>query len=319
MWGRRRGWNTMFHALDLAVKILHFALLSTLQNKPFRSAISNVVFRRLFRKMFKCLSLPYSRKVAKTELYQRELFKKRRDERKERSRKNYEKGKARVWVFVELYEKQLNSAAGSLNVCDAPLCGCMSKHFTLIRKICSLIHLQYLCEELCFAIAFCEYEAYQGAASRCRISRFCQGKNISLLRGKYGLPIANIYPRKNFTSVAARTVSLIDIAALRRTSGCSVTLPGQASIRVRERALHLRAGLNGEDAGNTWLIIKLSLVHFLLTYITHTYAGHMSIRVHRRTRDLRTDLDKGAAGNTCRIIKIYLVHILLTLMPDRRY
>ena len=33
----------MFHALDLAVKILHFALLSALQNKPFRSAISNSV------------------------------------------------------------------------------------------------------------------------------------------------------------------------------------------------------------------------------------------------------------------------------------
>ena len=120
----------MFHALDLAVKILHFALLSTLQNKPFRPAISNSVFRRLFYKMFKRLSLRYSRKMAKTELYQRELFKNRRDERKERSRKNYEKGKARVWVFVELYEKQLNSAAGSLNVCEAPLCGSMSKHFT---------------------------------------------------------------------------------------------------------------------------------------------------------------------------------------------
>ena len=31
----------MFHALDLAVKILHFALLSVLQNKPFRSAIAD--------------------------------------------------------------------------------------------------------------------------------------------------------------------------------------------------------------------------------------------------------------------------------------
>ena len=31
----------MFHALDLAVKILHFAMLSTLQNKPFRSAIAD--------------------------------------------------------------------------------------------------------------------------------------------------------------------------------------------------------------------------------------------------------------------------------------
>ena len=70
--------------------------------------------------------------------------------------------------------------AASLNVCDAPHCGSMSKHFTFIRKICSLIHLQYLCEERCFAIAFCEYEAYQGAASRCHISRFCLGKNISL-------------------------------------------------------------------------------------------------------------------------------------------
>ena len=42
---------------------------------------------------------------------------------------------------------------------------------------------------------------YLGAASRCHISRFCQRKNISLLRGKDGLPIANIYPHKNFTSV----------------------------------------------------------------------------------------------------------------------
>ena len=47
----------MFHALDLAVKILHFALLSALQNKPFRSAISDAVFRRLFCKMFKRLAL----------------------------------------------------------------------------------------------------------------------------------------------------------------------------------------------------------------------------------------------------------------------
>ena len=31
----------MFHAHDLAVKILHFALLSVLQNKPFRSAIAD--------------------------------------------------------------------------------------------------------------------------------------------------------------------------------------------------------------------------------------------------------------------------------------
>ena len=80
----------------------------------------------------------------------------------------------------------------------------------------------------------------------------------------------------------------------------------------------MRVILDKGAADSTYRIIKLSLVHFLLTYITHTYAGHMSIRVHRRTRDLRTDLDKGAAGNTCRIIKIYLVHFLLSLMPDRR-
>ena len=62
------------------------------------------------------------------------------------------------------------------NVCEAPLCGCMSKHFTFIRKICSLIHLQYLCEELCFAIAFCEYGAYWGAASRCLPQRTTSAK-----------------------------------------------------------------------------------------------------------------------------------------------
>ena len=31
----------MFHALNLAVKILHFAILSAMQNKPFRSAIAD--------------------------------------------------------------------------------------------------------------------------------------------------------------------------------------------------------------------------------------------------------------------------------------
>ena len=37
-----------------------------------------------------------------------------------------------------------------------------------------------------------------------------------------------------------------------------LTYAGQASIRVRERAMHLRTGLNGEDAGNTCRIIKSS-------------------------------------------------------------
>lgn len=40
--GEEEGGGTqMFHALVLAVKILHFAMLSTLQNKPFRSAIAD--------------------------------------------------------------------------------------------------------------------------------------------------------------------------------------------------------------------------------------------------------------------------------------
>ena len=82
----------MFHALDLAVKILHFSVLSALQNKPFRSAIADVVFRRLFRKMFKCLSLPYSRKVAKTELYQRELLKKMREVKESKKREKKKRG-----------------------------------------------------------------------------------------------------------------------------------------------------------------------------------------------------------------------------------
>ena len=95
---------------------------------------------------------------------------------REKEREGERKEDQELQRFVALCEKQSNKvagkalckcAAGSHNVCEAPLCGCMSKHFTFIRKICSLIHLQYLCEELCFAIAFCEYEAYRGAASRC--------------------------------------------------------------------------------------------------------------------------------------------------------
>ena len=169
----------MFHALDLAAKILHFAMLSVLQNKPFRSAIADVVFRRLFRKMFKRLSLPYRRKMAKTELYQRELFKNRRDERKERSRKNYEKGKARVWVFVELYEKQLNSAAGSLNVCEAPLCGCMSKHFTrsfVAQRFKSAFHVFALAKTFHFCaedtLAYCSLLSAQKFHVRSGAARF---------------------------------------------------------------------------------------------------------------------------------------------------
>ena len=76
--------------------------------------------------------------------------------------------------------------------------------------------------------------------------------------------------------------------------------------------MHLRAGLEGEDAGNACCIIELCFVHISLSYISHTYAGQAPIRVRERAMHLRVILDKGAAGNTCRIVKSSLVHFLLT-------
>ena len=70
---------------------------------------------------------------------------------REKEREGERKEDQELRRFVALCEKQSNKvagkalckcAAGSRNDCDAPLCGCMSKHFTFIRKICSLIHLQ---------------------------------------------------------------------------------------------------------------------------------------------------------------------------------
>ena len=82
--------------------------------------------------------------------------------------------------------------------------------------------------------------------------------------------------------------------------------------------MDLRAGLDGEDAGNTWLIIALYFGRLSRIYNSHLcWTG--AIRVRERVMDLRVILDKGAAGNTYRIIKLYLVHFLLSLMPDRRY
>ena len=48
-------------------------------------------------------------------------------------------------------------------------------------------------------------------------------------------------------------------------SGCSVMLPGQASIRVHRRTRDLRTDLDKGAAGNTCCIIKIDLVHFLLS------------------------------------------------------
>ena len=113
----------------------------------------------------------------------------------------------------------------------------MSKHFTFIRKICSLIHLQYLCEERCFAIAFCEYEAYQGAASRCHISRFCQGKNISLFGSKQsGTNVIALSAEKFHVLCKGTRFRILFIAPLRRTSGCSVTLLAVLSRRICSKA-----------------------------------------------------------------------------------
>ena len=100
---------------------------------------------------------------------------------------------------------------------------------------------------------------------------------------------------------------LMIIVPLRRTSGCSVTLPGQASIRVRGRATELRAGLDGKDAGNACCIIESFLLFTSRSHITHTYAGQALLRVRGRAMKLRVILDKGAAGNTCRIVKAHLL------------
>ena len=67
--------------------------------------------------------------------------------------------------------------------------------------------------------------------------------------------------------------------------------------------MDLRTDLDKGTAGNTCRIIKFSLVHFLLTYISHTYAGQAPIRVRGRAMHLRAGLDGEDAGNTCRIIK----------------
>ena len=82
-----------------------------------------------------------------------------------------------------------------------------------------------------------------------------------------------------------------------------LTYAGQALLRVRGRAMHLRVILDKGAAGNTCRIIELCFVHISLSYISHTYAGQASIRVRERAMHLRTGLNGEDAGNTCRIIK----------------
>ena len=141
---------------------------------------------------------------------------------------------------MALCEKQSNKvagkalckcAAGSHNVCDAPLCGCMSKHFTrsfVAQRFKSAFHV--FTNFLVKTFHFCAEDmlAYCSLLSAQKFHVLCKGARF-------------------------RTWLIVP---LRRTSGCSVTLPGQALLRVRGRAMNLRAGLDGKDAGNTCRIIK---------------------------------------------------------------
>ena len=59
--------------------------------------------------------------------------------------------------------------------------------------------------------------------------------------------------------VAGNTCRIIELCFVHISlSYISHTYAGQVPIRVRERAMDLRAGLDGEDAGNTCRIIKSS-------------------------------------------------------------
>ena len=58
---------------------------------------------------------------------------------------------------------------------------------------------------------------------------------------------------------AGNTCRIIELCFVHISlSYISHTYAGQALLRVRERAMDLRAGLDGEDAGNTCRIIKSS-------------------------------------------------------------
>ena len=123
-------------------------------------------------------------------------------------------------------------AAGSLNVCDAPLCGCMSKHFTrsfVAQRFKSAFHV--------FAKA--------------KTFHFCAEDMLAY----YSLLSA----QKFHVRSKGAQFRLMLIVPLRRTSGCSVTLPGQALLSVRGRAMHLRVILDKGAAGNTCRIVKAHL------------------------------------------------------------
>ena len=118
-------------------------------------------------------------------------------EKKEAEKKD-EKGKARVCVFVELYEKQLNSAAGSRNARRAR--SCIVVHFTRSFVAQRLrAHFTFLPKQKHFTFRrlICSLFAYIGNAEKFHVLR------------------------------KGAQVRLMVIVPLRRTSGCSVTLPAQ--------------------------------------------------------------------------------------------
>ena len=163
------------------------------------------------------------------------------------------------------------------NVCDAPLCGSMSKHFT-----CPLVALRF---EGTFLTFLPWQKHFTFRRLMCSLfAHICNAEKFHVLR----------------KGTRFRTLLIVP---LRRTSGCSVTLPGHMSIRVHRRTRDLRVILDKGAAGNTCHIVKLSLDHLSLTHIVHTYAGQALLRVRGRAMDLRAGLDGEDAGNTCRIIK----------------
>ena len=105
---------------------------------------------------------------------------------REKDREGERKEDQELRRFVALCEKQSNKvaskalckcAAGSHNVCDAPLCGCMSKHFT-----CPLVAQRF---EGIFHV-------------------FVKAKTFHFSAERKAAQTLLLYLPKNFTSVAAR-------------------------------------------------------------------------------------------------------------------
>ena len=107
---------------------------------------------------------------------------------KEKEREGERKEDQELRRFVALCEKQSNKvagkalckcAAGSHNVCDAPLCGCMSKHFTrsfVAQRFKSAFHVFALAKTFHFCaedmLAYCSLLSAQKFHVRSNGARF---------------------------------------------------------------------------------------------------------------------------------------------------